>query len=287
MPLLLLRSWRRPLKKDWGVWCHYPEKPVFLYEAVMRMDINCDMGESFGSYRIGEDDKIIAFITSANIACGYHAGDPGVMAKTVALAGRHRVSIGAHPGYPDLMGYGRRHMETFPGEISNYVLYQIGALSAFVRAAGEKLHHVKPHGALYNQAARDERTAQEVIHALKAYDPELILFVLAGSLCEEMAIAAGLHVAREAFPDRAYLSSGQLAPRSMPGAVLHDPDSVRDRVVKLATTGKLISIEGKEISLKADTLCIHGDTPGAWRLAAAIRSALEESGIQILPAGNR
>ena len=135
----------------------------------MRMDINCDMGESFGSYRIGDDDKIIAFITSANIACGYHAGDPQVMAKTVALARRHPVSIGAHPGYPDLMGYGRRHMETFPGEISNYILYQIGALSAFARAAGVALQHVKPHGALYNQAARDERTAQEVIHAVKAY----------------------------------------------------------------------------------------------------------------------
>jgi len=249
------------------------------------MDMNCDMGESFGSYRIGDDDKIIAFITSANIACGYHAGDPGVMAETVALAGRHRVSIGAHPGYPDLMGYGRRHMETFPGEVSNYILYQIGALSAFVRAAGVKLQHVKPHGALYNQAARDERTAQEVIHAVKAYDPELILFVLAGSLCEEMAVAGGLRVAREAFPDRAYLSNGQLAPRSMPGAVLDDPDRVRARVIKLATTGMLTSIEGREVRLKADTLCLHGDTPGARKLAAEIRSALEENGIQILPVG--
>ncbi len=247
------------------------------------MDINCDMGESFGSYSIGDDEKIIAYITSANIACGYHAGDPQVMAQTVAIAGQHRVSIGAHPGYPDLMGYGRRHMETFPGEISNYVLYQIGALSAFTRAAGVKLQHVKPHGALYNQAARDESAAREVIHAVKAYDPELILFVLAGSLCEEMAIAAGLRVAREAFPDRAYLKSGQLAPRSMPGAVLHDPDRVRDRVVKLAATGMLTSIDGQEINLKADTLCIHGDTPGAWNLAAGIRGALEENGIRILP----
>ena len=245
------------------------------------MDINCDMGESFGGYRIGEDEKIIAFITSANIACGYHAGDPQVMAATVSLAGRHQVGIGAHPGYPDLMGYGRRHMETFPGEISNYVLYQIGALSAFARAAGASLQHVKPHGALYNQAARDERTAKEVIQAVKAYDPELILYVLAGSLCEEMAVAAGLRVAREAFPDRAYLSSGQLAPRSMPGAVLHDLQTVRDRVVKLATTGTLTSIEGKEMRLEADTLCIHGDTPGAWKLAAGIRGALEENGIRI------
>lgn len=250
------------------------------------MDMNCDMGESFGSYRIGDDEKIIAYITSANIACGYHAGDPRVMAETVSLARRQRVSIGAHPGYPDLMGYGRRHMETFPGEISNYVLYQIGALSAFARAGGVKLAHVKPHGALYNQAARDERTAHEVIHAVNAYDPELILFVLAGSLCEEMAISAGLRVAAEVFPDRAYLSSGQLAPRSMPGAVLHDPEAVRDRVVKLATTGMLTSIEGKEMRFQADTLCIHGDTPGAWMLAAAIRGALEENGIQVIPVGH-
>jgi 5-oxoprolinase (ATP-hydrolysing) subunit A len=256
-----------------------------LKEALMRMDINCDMGESFGSYRIGDDDKIIAFITSANIACGYHAGDPHVMAKTVSLARQHRVSIGAHPGYPDLMGYGRRHMETFPGEVSNYILYQIGALSAFARAAGVDLQHVKPHGALYNQAAKDERIAKEVIHAVKTYNPELILFTLAGSLCEDMAIAAGLRVAREAFPDRAYLSSGQLAPRSMPGAVLHDPDRVRERVVKLATTGRLTSIEGKEMGFNADTLCIHGDTPGAWKLAAEIRQALEENGIRILPVG--
>lgn len=249
------------------------------------MDINCDMGESFGSYRIGDDDKIIDFITSANIACGYHAGDPCAMVKTVDLARRHRVSIGAHPGYPDLMGFGRRNMETFPEEVSNYILYQIGALSAFVRAAGVKMRHVKPHGALYNQAARDERIAGEVIHAVRSYDPELILFVLAGSLCEEMAIAAGLRVAREAFPDRAYLGSGQLAPRSMPGAVLHDPDRVRERVIKLATTGMLTSIEGKEMRFKADTLCIHGDTPGAWKLAAGIRAALEENGIQIIPVG--
>ncbi len=251
----------------------------------MRMDINCDMGESFGSYRIGDDEKIISYVTSANIACGYHAGDPGVMAKTVELAKQHQVAVGAHPGYPDLMGYGRRSMETFPGEITNYVLYQIGALSAFARAAGLDLQHVKPHGALYNQAAREERVAQEVIHAVQAYNPELILFVLAGSLCEEMAISAGLRVAREAFPDRAYLSSGQLAPRSMPGAVLHDPEIVRERVVKLATTGMLTSIEGKEMRFKADTLCIHGDTPGAWKLADGIRSALEENGIQILPVG--
>ena len=249
------------------------------------MDINCDMGESFGSYRMGDDDKIIPFITSANIACGYHAGDPRVMADTVALAKRYHVSIGAHPGYPDLMGFGRRNMETFPGEISNYILYQIGALSAFARAAGVALQHVKPHGALYNQAARDERTAQEVIHAVKAYNPELILFVLAGSLCEEMAMAAGLRVAREAFPDRAYLSSGQLAPRSMPGAVLDDPERVRERVVKLATTGMLTSIEGTEMNFKTDTLCIHGDTPGAWKLAAEIRGALEEHGIQTVAFG--
>jgi UPF0271 protein len=250
------------------------------------MDINCDMGESFGSYRIGDDDKIIAYITSANIACGYHAGDPSVMAATVSLAKQHRVAVGAHPGYPDLMGYGRRSMETFPGEVYNYILYQIGALSAFTRAAGVDLRHVKPHGALYNQAAKDERVAKEVIDAVRAYNPELILFVLAGSLCEEMAVSAGLRIAREAFPDRAYLSTGHLAPRSMTGAVIHDLEIVRDRVVKLAATGMLTSIDGEEICLNADTLCIHGDTPDAWKLAAGIRAVLEENDVVIRSAGS-
>jgi 5-oxoprolinase (ATP-hydrolysing) subunit A len=251
----------------------------------MRADINCDMGESFGSYRIGDDEKIMPFITSANIACGWHAGDPMVMAATVRLAKDNGVAIGAHPGYPDLMGYGRRNMETFKGEIKNYMLYQIGALAAFACEMKLELQHVKPHGALYNLAAKDERTATEVISAIKAYNPELILMTLAGSLCAEMARTATLRVAGEVFPDRAYLSTGQLAPRSMPDAVIHDRDKVKERVLKLVSTGQLTSIDGVEIKLDAETLCIHGDTPGAWQLAKTIRETLEGADISVVAIG--
>jgi len=251
----------------------------------MRTDINCDMGESFGSYRIGQDEKVMPFITSANVACGYHAGDPMIMARTVALAKKHGVGVGAHPGYPDLLGYGRRNLETFPGEIKNYILYQIGALAAFARSAGVQLQHVKPHGAMYNLAAKDERAAREVIEAVKIYDPELILVTLAGSLCAQMASDAGLQVAREVFPDRAYLNNGQLAPRSMAGAVIHDPEQVKERLLKLFKTGKLTSIDGYEIALEMDTLCVHGDNPGAWQLARTIRETLESSGIRVVPMG--
>ncbi len=247
------------------------------------IDINCDMGESFGAYRIGDDEKIMPFISSANIACGWHAGDPMVMAQTVRLAVEHRVAIGAHPGYPDLLGYGRRNMETFQGEIKNYIIYQIGALSGFARERGMKLQHVKPHGALYNLAARDERTANEVICAINACGPELILVTAAGSLCAQMAFSAGLRVVKEVFLDRAYLSNGQLVPRTVESAVIHDANVVQERVLTLVTTGRMISIDGKEIKLEADTLCIHGDTPHAWKLARAIRETLDGAGVRVLP----
>jgi UPF0271 protein len=249
----------------------------------MNIDINCDMGESFGAYKIGEDEKVIPYITSANIACGFHAGDPMIMAKTMKLANTHKVAVGVHPSYPDLLGYGRRNMETFPGEIKNYLLYQIGALSAFAKAGGMTLQHIKPHGALYNLAAKEEKTAQEVIEAVKSYDPELILVMLSGSLGAKMASAAGLKVAQEVFPDRAYLKDGRLAPRTMEGAVIHDSELVKKRIVKLIATGKMTSIDGKEIKLKADTLCIHGDTPGAWKVARVINQELKKSGIKPAP----
>lgn len=251
----------------------------------MKIDINCDMGESFGAYRIGEDEKIIRYITSANIACAFHAGDPAVMEKTVKLARENGVAIGAHPGYPDLMGFGRRNLETFPGEIKRYVLYQVGAMAAFAAADGCRLQHVKPHGALYNYAARNEQAAAEIIEAVKAFDPGLVLFALAGSLCAEMAGASGLRVAREAFPDRAYTKEGQLAPRKLEGAVIHDPQKVHERVLKLVKTGKILSIEGEEIALEAETLCVHGDTPGAANLAGTIRETLEKAGITVTAFG--
>ncbi|MCE5335704.1 MAG: LamB/YcsF family protein [Desulfobacteraceae bacterium] len=249
----------------------------------MRVDINSDMGESFGIYRLGNDGKMMEFITSANIACGWHAGDATVMAETVRMAQEKGVGIGAHPGYPDLLGFGRRNMETFKGEIKNYILYQVGALAAFARAAGGSLQHVKPHGALYNLAARDERAAGEVIAAVKAYDPDLILVTLAGSLCAEMADSSGLRVVKEFFPDRAYLGSGNLAPRTMEGSVIDDVTKVKERVLKLVSTGKVTSIDGLEISLDAGTLCFHGDTPGAWELAKTVRESVEAEGIRVLP----
>jgi UPF0271 protein len=246
----------------------------------MQIDINCDMGESFGSYKIGEDEKIIPYITSANISCGFHAGDPMVMAHTLEMAKKHGVAVGAHPGYPDLLGFGRRNMQTFTGEIKNYLLYQVGALKAMAKACGLSLQHVKPHGALYNLAAQDEKTAREIIEALKAIDPEIILVLLAGSRGVELAAAAGLKVAQEVFPDRAYLKDGRLAPRTMAGAVIHEPERVKERIVKLISTGTMTSLEGKEIPLKADTLCIHGDTPGAWKVARVIYRELKKSGIK-------
>ncbi|HSO71018.1 MAG TPA: 5-oxoprolinase subunit PxpA [Thermodesulfobacteriota bacterium] len=249
----------------------------------MSIDLNCDMGESFGAYKIGEDEKIISYISSANIACGYHAGDPLVMDRTVRLAREHGVAVGAHPGFPDLLGYGRRILETLPGEVRSYVLYQVGALDAFCRANKVKLQHIKPHGALYNLAAREENTAREIIEAVTAYNPELILVALSGSRLAEMAGSAGLKVAREVFPDRAYQADGRLAPRRLPGSVIHEVDQVRERVVRLITRGSMISIEGQEIELKADTLCLHGDTPGAWMLAKTIGEALEEAGITVQP----
>jgi UPF0271 protein len=251
----------------------------------MSIDINCDMGESFGAWHMGEDDAAIQHITSANIACGWHAGDPMVMSRTVKLAKLHGVAVGAHPGYPDLLGFGRRQMGTFPGEIKQYMLYQIGALFAVAAAAGVKLQHVKPHGALYNLVAKDEQAASEVIEAVRTFNPELILVTLAGSLCADMATSAGIRVAREIFPDRAYLADGQLAPRTMAGAVIHDPTAVGERVVKLLHSGKMLSIEGEEISLHGDTMCVHGDNPDAWRLAKTIRNLLETSKIEVTAMG--
>ncbi len=249
----------------------------------MRIDLNCDMGESFGAYTIGDDERVMPWISSANIACGFHGGDPMVMEHTVAMAKTHQVAVGAHPGYPDLLGFGRRQLETFSGEIRGYMVYQMGALAAFTKAHGIRLQHVKPHGALYNLAARDEHTAREVIAAVRDFDPEVILVTLAGSLCAEMAVAAGLRVAREAFPDRAYQSNGQLAPRHLPGAVIHDPGVIGTRLGKLVTSGLLTSIDGQEVAIQADTLCLHGDTPGAWKLAKMIRETLMAAGAEVMP----
>ena len=244
-----------------------------------KIDFNADIGESFAGYVLGLDSEIIKYITSATIATGFHAGDPDWMAKTVNLAIENGVGVGAHPAYPDLAGFGRRNMDLTPVEVRNAVTYQVGALAAFT--PGRKLQHVKPHGALYNTAVRDQAVAEAVVLAVKAFDPELIHVVLAGSQWESIARAQGVRVARECYADRAVTAEGTLVPRSQPGAVVHDHDQVVERSLKLATEGKVIAIDGTEIDFSADSICLHGDTAGAVELAAAVRSSLEAAGVEI------
>lgn len=252
------------------------------------IDLNCDMGESFGSYNLGFDQEVMPHITSANIACGWHAGDPMVMDRTVAMAARHGVGVGAHPGYPDLMGFGRRHVECHPDEITNYVIYQVGALQAFCQAHGVPLRHVKPHGGLYNRAVADPEVAHAIARAIAAMDPGLLWVVLAGSMGEAAAEAAGelgLKVCREAFPDRAYTPEGALAPRGQEGAVIHDPEVVVARALMMASQGKVIATNGSELTLTVDTLCVHGDNPSAVQLVRHIGQALAEHGVRLSPMG--
>ena len=249
----------------------------------MQVDLNCDLGESFGRYRLGEDEAMLRVVTSANIACGLHAGDPQVMARTVALARQNGVAVGAHPGYPDLQGFGRREMSLAPDELEACILYQLGALGAFTRAAGVPLVHVKPHGALYNTVARDSRLADAVARAVAAFDAYLVVVTLPDSALGQAARSLGLRVAREGFADRAYRADGTLAPRSQPGAVIHDPAQVAERAVRMVTRGEVLTANGQAIPLRVDTLCIHGDTPGAAGIAAQLRAALEAAGVQIAP----
>ena len=246
---------------------------------MVSIDLNCDLGESFGRYRLGEDAAMMALISSANVACGFHAGDPDVMAATVSLAKQNGVALGAHPGYPDLQGFGRRDMALSGEEITNGLLYQLGALSAFAQAAGIPLVHVKPHGALYNRAARDPIAAAAIARAVRQFNPELILVGLAGSELVRAGLEEGLATANEGFPDRAYLPDGSLMPRSRNGAVITEPEFVAQNALKLALEG--ISVAGERISI--DTLCLHGDNLKAVANARAIRTALEEADIAILP----
>ena len=252
----------------------------------MKIDINCDMGESFGAYKLGLDEEVIKYITSANIACGYHAGDPLVMELTISLAKNHGVSVGAHPGFPDLMGFGRRNIDATLAEIKGYVTYQIGALQAFAKAQGLKVEHVKPHGALYLMAVEDEKISEAVVEAIKNVDKDLIFIALAGAKGEKMTKIGeriGLRVAYEAFPDRAYTPEGTLVSRRQPGAVIKDPDVVAQRALKMAKEGKVVAIDGTEISLRPETLCVHGDTPGAVNLVKKIRQTLTEENVEVIP----
>ena len=246
-----------------------------------KIDFNCDMGESFGAYKLGHDEEVIKYITSANVACGFHAGDPLWMRHTVRLAEEHDVAIGAHPSFPDLQGFGRRNMVATPEEVKNDVIYQIGALSAFTKS--KKLQHVKPHGAMYNMAAGGGDMARAICEAVLEVDPEMVLVVLAGTPWTELAEEMGLRVAREAFADRALNADGTLVPRSRPGSVIHDLNEVVEHSVRMVTEGKATAITGEEVSIRADTLCLHGDTPGAVEMAAALKSRLQAEGVDIIP----
>ena len=247
-----------------------------------RIDLNADLGESFGAWSLGADEAVLAHVTSANVACGFHAGDPSVMDRTVALAVRERVAIGAHPGYYDLRGFGRREIAADPAEVEADVLYQAGALEAFVRSHGARLRHVKPHGALYNQAARDEALARAVARGVARLGRGLSLVGLAGSAALRASAAAeGLRFAAEAFVDRAYDHQGQLVPRSHPGALVSDPAAAAERAVRLARDGVVVSIEGRALEVAAETLCLHGDGPQALAIARAVREALEAAGVRV------
>jgi UPF0271 protein len=243
----------------------------------MKIDLNCDMGESFGRYKLGNDGAVMPFVTSANIACGLHAGDPLVMRSTIRLAKQCGVAIGAHPGWPDLQGFGRRDMAFAADEVEAFVLYQIGALAALARTEGVPLTHVKPHGALYNQAAKDAVLAAAIARAVKAWDDELILVGLAGSAMITAGLAKDLRVASEAFPDRRYNADGTLVSRTEASAVLVSTEEVAANAVRLAREG--IDIGGRRVQV--DTLCLHGDNPSAVDNARLVHEALEKAGIQV------
>src|SRR6516225_8340849 len=248
------------------------------------IDLNSDLGESFGLWEMGQDAAMIELATSVNVACGYHAGDADIMRKTVELAKARGVSVGAHPGYRDLHGFGRRPVPGLTSaEIENLVAYQIGALQAIATAAGHKVTHVKAHGALSNVACEDDMTARAIAAGIKAVDPGLIFVVLANSKLVEAGEEANLPMVHEVFADRAYEDDGNLVSRKKPGAVLHDAKAIVDRVVRMVQECAVVSVTGKVIKMRMDTVCIHGDTPGAVEIARGLRQALKQSGIAVAP----
>jgi UPF0271 protein len=248
---------------------------------VRPVDLNCDLGESFGAYVLGDDASLLCSVTSANVACGIHAGDPSVLRRTIRLAKAADVAIGAHPGYPDLVGFGRREMAIPPDDLEDLVLYQIAAVAGMARVEGAILRHVKPHGALYNMAARDSRLARAIARAVVAFDASLRLYVPSGSALEREGGEAGLQLVREAFIDRLYEADGTLTPRGWPGAVLTDPADIIQRAIRMVRDAMVISRTGEPVRLAAETLCIHGDTLGAARLARDLREALRREGILV------
>ena len=251
-----------------------------------RVDLNADLGESFGVYSLGDDAALLRVVTSANIACGFHAGDPSTMAQAVRLAAASGVALGAHPGLPDLTGFGRRRLDITPAEVRDLVTYQIGAIAGFAAREGRTLQHVKPHGALYALAEENPAIADAIALAVREWNSKLILFGLSGGRLVAAGQALGLRTASEVFADRAYSPDGSLVPRSEPNAVLHDPELVAARMALWASTGTLLAADGRTaLSPAADTICLHGDSPGASALAVRVRSALEAEGVQVQSVG--
>jgi len=247
------------------------------------LDLNSDLGESFGAWRLGDDEAMLQVVTSANVACGFHAGDAVTARRTARLAARHGVAVGAHVGYRDLAGFGRRFVDVDAATLTDETLYQIGALRALAAAEGVRVSYVKPHGALYNRIVHDEVQAAAVIDGIVAAGDDLAVMGLPGSRVLQLAAGRGLRVLREAFADRAYRADGTLVPRFEPGAVLHDAEAIAARVVGLATTGTVTAITGERIEIAADSVCVHGDTPGAVAIARAVRAALDRAGVDVAP----
>lgn len=249
----------------------------------MRIDLNADLGEGFGPWAMGDDDALLGIVTSANVACGFHAGDPGIMVATAAAALARGVAIGAHPGFHDLRGFGRRPMPASAREIEADVAYQIGAFQACAALAGHRVTHVKAHGALANLSNADAEVAGAIARAVRAVDRDLVVTVMPGLPAERAAEAAGLRVVREIYADRAYVEDGQLAPRRQPGAVITDPDRVAARTVRMMEEGAVLTLGGRRIAVAIDTVCVHGDDPAAVATARAVRRALEASGLILAP----
>ena len=247
-----------------------------------KIDLNCDMGESYGAWKMGADAEVMPHISSANIACGFHAGDPATIRKTVRLAVDHGVAIGAHPSLPDLMGFGRRVMRVSPQDMYDLVIYQAGAVEAFARAAGAKLHHVKCHGALYNMAAVDEGLSEAMVRAVRDLGSDVILYVLSRSKNHEIATRSGVRVAGEVFADRGYTDEGTLAPRDKPGGMIEDAQLSVKQALGMIEEGYVTSLGGKRVPVAADTLCLHGDQPGAVVFAQALRKVFTEKGITVV-----
>jgi 5-oxoprolinase (ATP-hydrolysing) subunit A len=247
------------------------------------LDLNSDLGEGYGRWALGDDAALLEVVTSANVACGFHAGDPATIDRTVRAAVERGVSIGAQVSYPDLAGFGRREMDVAPADLTADVLYQVGALEAFARAAGSRVRYVKPHGALYNRIARDPVQAAAVVEAVRRYDPALPLLTLPGSAVMDAAREAGVPVVAEGFADRAYTADGRLVSRREPGAVLHDPERVAARALVMATEHRVEAVDGTQVAVEVRSLCVHGDTPGAVDLARQVRAALEQAGVTLEP----